>query len=257
MNRERCLEAIAIAEAHGWEAEPITCIALATMGAADVHQGRFEEAQHWLDRAERALRPDLEPAEALLIHYARGMQHIGQGELDEALAALRAAERCQAKLAQTAPPDRPDAAAHGAYPTAPRRHGGGPGDAGRVLGGGPRVGRGRTAIAYLHLADGDAQAAVEVLAPVLAGHAPVVLEYSVVHALLLDAIARDLLGEPRAAEADIERALDLAEPDGEYLPVRVDARPRAARAPPAAPHGARRAAVGHPGRARRLGAARA
>ena len=68
--RERSLEAIAIAEAHGWEAEPIACIALATLGAAAVHQGRFEEAQYWLERAERALRPDLEPAEALLVHFA-------------------------------------------------------------------------------------------------------------------------------------------------------------------------------------------
>ena len=96
--RERCLEAIAIAEAHGWEAEPIACVALATMGAAAVSQGRFEEAQYWLDRAERALRPDLEPATALLVHLARGMQHVGQGRLEQALAAFRGAEQCQAKL---------------------------------------------------------------------------------------------------------------------------------------------------------------
>ena len=48
----------------------------------------------------------------------------------------------------------------------------------------------------------------------------------IVHALLLDAIAHDLLGESRTAEADIERALDLAEaievPGGTlYLPRRL------------------------------------
>ena len=41
---------------------------------------------------------------------------------------------------------------------------------------------------------------------------------TVVQALLLDAIARDRLGESQAAEADIERALDLAEPDALIFP---------------------------------------
>ncbi len=216
--RELCLEAIAIAETHGWEAEPIACIALATMGAADVYQGRFQEAQYWLDRAERALRPNLEPAEALLIHYARGMQLIGQGELDQALAALRAAERCQAKLAI---PHLPTVLTRQLMMHAQLRLGDTAAAQATLAEFSEQDrewGEARTAIAYLHLATGDAQAAVEVLAPVLAGHAPVVLEYSVVHVLLLDAIARDLLGESQAAEADIERALDLAEPDGNIFP---------------------------------------
>jgi LuxR family maltose regulon positive regulatory protein len=79
-------------------------------------------------------------------------------------------------------------------------------------------GEARAAIADLHLADGDAQAAVDVLAPALAGHAPLVLEQSTIHALLLDAIAHDLLGDAQAAEADVERALDLAEPTGLVFP---------------------------------------
>jgi LuxR family maltose regulon positive regulatory protein len=41
---------------------------------------------------------------------------------------------------------------------------------------------------------------------------------SIVQALLLDAIAREKLGDARSAEADIELALDLAEPDGLVLP---------------------------------------
>ncbi len=211
---ERCLEAIAIAEAHGWEAEPITCIALATMASALVDHGRFEEAQYWLDRAERALRPDLEPAEALLVHFTRGIQRIGQGELDQALGALRAAERYQAKLAI---PHLPIVLTRQLMMHAQLRLG----DTAAAqltlaeLSDEDREwGEARTAIADLHLAGGDAQAAAEALAPVLDGRAAVVLEYSVVHALLLDAIARDLLGDSQAAEADIERALDLAEPDG-------------------------------------------
>jgi LuxR family maltose regulon positive regulatory protein len=216
--RGRCLEAIAIAEAHGWEAEPIACIALGTLGASAVYQGRFEEAQNWLERAERALRPDLEPAEALLIHLAQGMLHLGRGRLHEALAAFRVAEQYQAKLIVSHVPivltrqllvhtqlRLGDAAAArvtlAEFPDDEREWG-----------------EARTAIADLHLSDGDAQAAVDVLAPALAGDAPLVLEQSAIHALLLDAIARAQLGEPRAAEADIERALDLAEPTAHIFP---------------------------------------
>jgi LuxR family maltose regulon positive regulatory protein len=54
--------------------------------------------------------------------------------------------------------------------------------------------------------------------PVVEG-APQVLNMrrATVHALLLDAAARDQLGDPRAAEASIERALELAECDGMIL----------------------------------------
>ena len=216
--RERCLEAIAIAEAHGWDTEPIACIALGTLGASAVSQGRFEEAQDWLERAERALRPDLEPAEALLIHFARGMHRVGQGRLHEALAAFRVAQQYQEELVR---PHLPivltrqlmvhtqlrlgDAAAAqetlAAFSDEDRKWG-----------------EAHAAIADWHLAEGDARAAVDVLGPALAGRAPVILEQSVVHALLLDAIAHDLLGESQAAEADIERALDLAEPTAHIFP---------------------------------------
>ena len=146
------------------------------------------------------------------------MQLIGQGELDQALAALRVAEQCQAKLAI---PHLPIVLTRQLMMHAQLRLGdtaAAQATLAEFSEEDREWGEGRTAIAYLHIATGDAQAAVEVLAPVLAGHAPVVLEYSVVHVLLLDAIARDLLGESQAAEADIERALDLAEPDGNIFP---------------------------------------
>jgi LuxR family maltose regulon positive regulatory protein len=216
--RELCLEAIAIADAHGWEAEPITCVALATMGAAGNYQGRFEEARYWLDRAERALRPELEPAEAQLTYYVRGLQLLGQGEFRQALAKLRAAERCQAKLAI---PHLPTVLSRQMIVHAQLRLGDTAAAQATLAEFSEQDrewGEGRTAIAYLHLASGDAHAAAEVLAPVLAGHVPLVLDYSHVHVLLLEALARDLLDEPRAAEAAIERALDLAEPDGNIFP---------------------------------------
>jgi LuxR family maltose regulon positive regulatory protein len=75
----------------------------------------------------------------------------------------------------------------------------------------------RAAFASLHLAEGDPEAAVEVLAPVLDRSVPG-SKTSTIHGFLLDALARDLLGDAQAAEASIERALELAEPDGIVFP---------------------------------------
>ena len=74
------------------------------------------------------------------------------------------------------------------------------------------------ATASLRLAEGDPRGVVEVLTPVLSEAAPVLRDLSVVEALLLDAIARDRLGERQAAESDIERALGLAEPEALIFP---------------------------------------
>jgi len=58
-----------------------------------------------------------------------------------------------------------------------------------------------------------------VLAPVLDGSAPGLHRPSTTtEAQLLDAVAREQLDEPRLAEASLERALDLAEPEGVLLP---------------------------------------
>jgi LuxR family maltose regulon positive regulatory protein len=216
--RGRCLEAIAIAEAHGWEAEPIVCIALGTLGAAALYEGRFEDAHYWLARAERALRPDLEPAEALYTHFAQGMLHLGRGRFHEALAAFGHVEQYQAKLIR---PHVPIVLTRQLLVHTQLRLG----DAAAARetlaefpDGDREWGEARAAIADLHLADGDPQAAVDVLAPALAGHAPLVLDQSLIYALLLDAIARAELGESQAAEADIERALDLAEPIAHIYP---------------------------------------
>ena len=73
-------------------------------------------------------------------------------------------------------------------------------------------------MAELHLAEGDARQALDELEPVLSGRAPVILEQGRIHVLLIDAIAHDSLGQSQAAEADIERALDLAEPVGHIFP---------------------------------------
>jgi LuxR family transcriptional regulator, maltose regulon positive regulatory protein len=56
-----------------------------------------------------------------------------------------------------------------------------------------------------------------VLAPVV-DMSDTVMPISPVQAFLLDALAREALGDPRAAESSIERALESAEPNGLIFP---------------------------------------
>jgi len=74
----------------------------------------------------------------------------------------------------------------------------------------------RNAIALLRLVEHDPLGATAALAPVLDGSVRVHPVW-VVAALLLEAIARDELGDPAAGRA-IERALDLAGPDHMLFP---------------------------------------
>lgn len=81
------------------------------------------------------------------------------------------------------------------------------------------LGEMRVAAAVIHLGEGDPEHAIDVLAPVLDGSAPVLHRPSTTtEAQLLDAVAREQLGDQRAAEVSVERALDLAEPEGVLLP---------------------------------------
>src|SRR5260370_240670 len=72
----------------------------------------------------------------------------------------------------------------------------------------------RIATAALRLAQDDPHAASAALAPVLDASAPVPLAIWLAQAFLLEAIARDALGDPAAAGRAVERALALAEHPG-------------------------------------------
>jgi LuxR family maltose regulon positive regulatory protein len=77
----------------------------------------------------------------------------------------------------------------------------------------------RIAVAALELGRDNPEGATEVLAPVLDGSAPALSQrWARAEALLLDATARDRLGDVRAAEESLEAALDIAEPEGLILP---------------------------------------
>ncbi len=216
--RQRSAQAIAVAEANGLSTQPILCVALAMMALMDVSSGHIERARAWVERAEAALRPDLEPATALLLQRACGMVEFAQGHFEEALTSFRSAARLQSMLvaphALTAQMREwlvltllrlgRTSEAHEQVAELPEEV--------------SRWGETRTAQALVLLADGDAQAADDTLEAVIAGSLPVLHAGSLIEALLVRALARDQLGDARGCEAAVERALELAEPDAQTFP---------------------------------------
>jgi LuxR family maltose regulon positive regulatory protein len=97
--RRRCREAIALADRHGWGAEPIVAPALVTLAGNLVWTGELDEGERWLRRTERALQTDTGPGIRQLLHLATGRLQAGRGRHQEALEELRAAERLQSQLA--------------------------------------------------------------------------------------------------------------------------------------------------------------
>jgi LuxR family maltose regulon positive regulatory protein len=227
-----CREAIAMAERHGWGSDPVIAPALVMLAAALMQTGRFEEPGQWLDRAERALRAEVEPAAAFVLHAVRGGLHQVHGRGEEAIASLGRAEQLTALLVSS-----PPLALHLRCATLHARLTLGQTDAVRTglagLSGAERgSGEARTVLAALALADADPQAALAALAPVLEGSAPVHHETVLVRALVFAALAHDRVGDGAEAEVAVERALDLAEPDGLVMPFAdTPSRPLLARHP--------------------------
>jgi LuxR family transcriptional regulator, maltose regulon positive regulatory protein len=214
---ERGMLAVELAERHGWTDDTAAGVAYMALGAVLTLQGRLDEAEAWLQRAELAVRAEAEPAAALAVHYIRGQLKLARGRVADALAAFRAAERLAELLA--APNLRVMAVRSFLLQTLVRL-----GETERAaevlaqLGEQDRErGEIRIATAVLRLGQDDPRAATAALAPVLDRSARVAWRTWPVHAFLLEAIARDALGDPAAAEIALERALDLAEPDGALL----------------------------------------
>jgi LuxR family maltose regulon positive regulatory protein len=215
---QRSIEAIELAGRHGWSEEPITGVAYAELASAKLGQGQLEEAERGLKHAERTLRAELEPAAGMTLYWIRAELEVARGRPERALDAFQAAEglaellrtphvstpamraRALQNLARLGQTDRVEAAL--AEMDEQQR------DTAFM----------RSAIAALRLAGDDPQAATVALAPVIAGSVPAGHPIWLVEALLLEAIARDMLGDQAAAGHALERALDLAEPDAMLFP---------------------------------------
>ncbi|HEX5898581.1 MAG TPA: LuxR C-terminal-related transcriptional regulator, partial [Solirubrobacteraceae bacterium] len=212
-------QAASIAEAHRWDTDREAAAALALAGLTHVWLGRFTDAEEWLDRAQQALAGGRVPATEVLLHTSRALLHLGQSRVPDAMAALHAAQEAGRVL--------------------PDEHASRLDLRGRVLRAQLQAGENATvrsaladmpaaersaaeiclAAAALELADGHAERALEELGPVIEGAVPTIYPGpTAIEALLLDAAAHEELGDARAVEASLERALAIAEPDGIVLP---------------------------------------
>ncbi len=207
-------QVIELAEQHGWNDDTFAGLAYNALGSALVWQGRLDEAETWVQRAERAIRAETEPMSAMGVQFTRGMLELGRGRVTDALAAFRTAER----LVGPHPLARPLQAflvralvRLGDIERAEQVLAG--------LGEHDRDDPGQTCVAaaVLRLARDDSRAATVALAAVLDGSAPVGWRFWLAEAFLLEAMARDALGDPAAAGRAVERSMDLAGPDGTLL----------------------------------------
>ena len=73
--RERCREAIALAERHGWGTEPVIAPALLSLAEKTIWTGEFGAGERWLRRTARALDADDAPGIRLGLHLVTGMLH--------------------------------------------------------------------------------------------------------------------------------------------------------------------------------------
>jgi LuxR family maltose regulon positive regulatory protein len=211
-------QAMEIAETYGWADDPIIVPALVIQAYELVWMGDFEAAERRLERADRALPPEGEPVIELVARYTRGLLRFGRGRLEAALEALSAAESVRQRLSKnilTVDPrvqlievqvrlGQTDAAAAALAELSPEER---------------ERAEMRLAAAAVHLGEGDPERALAVLRPAIERSAPTIHPRTAsMDALLFAAAAHDALGDIRAVEESLERALDLAEADGILLP---------------------------------------
>ena len=226
LGAERSMQAIELAGRHGWTDEPVAGVAYVALGMAMISQGRLEEGERALEQAERTLRAEAEPAAGMRLHYARGLLEFLNGRYDTALGAFRTAERLTGLLVtqHTLAVRLRSHLLQTLVRTGETRR---VGQALAEMDGPERdSGEMRNAIAVLRLAQDDPEAATQALAPVIDGSVPLTNAHLwIVQAFLLEAIARDALGDGAAARRALEHALDLAKPEGLLFPFLFDPAP--------------------------------
>jgi LuxR family maltose regulon positive regulatory protein len=216
--KRRCREAIALAERHGWGAEPVIAPALIMLAGTLIWTGEFDEGERWLQRTRQALQTDTGPDITLLLHQTAGILLAGRGRRHEALEEFGAAEYLGSQLADS----QALATRTTRWLLATQARLGMTGEARALLAAldDARASSGeiRNALAVICLAEGNPAAALAAVADVLDGTAPVLGYVTVMEAHLLAGLAHRELGDQRAASHAAERALALAESDRLILP---------------------------------------
>jgi LuxR family maltose regulon positive regulatory protein len=204
-------EALALAERRGWSQNPSTACAYLVLGGAHFDRGDLAAAERYLDLA-MACRP--EPAISLTIGLTRAVVAHANGDPAAGLEILRGAQQELQRL-------------NGPYVMAASL---GEWEA-RLLAATGRIEQARALLASsdeprpasaatlaaraeLQLAEGDASGAVVTLVPCLDGSASSLVVYQRLETLLLVAMAHQRLGDLDAAATSLERALQVAEPEG-------------------------------------------
>jgi LuxR family maltose regulon positive regulatory protein len=224
--RERGRQAVALAERHGLDDQPILAPALGAVGGMALWMGEFDEGERWLRRAWEVAEAQVDPATAVLLHVATGMLHAGRGKHGSALEAFTAAARAQSLLT-------------GVHALAPRITGwlaatqarlgmrdearatltdfsAEPGRIGAIYDG--QMGAVYNARAVICLTEQDPSTALDALGGVLDLTPPVAPAFTLVETHLLAGIAHLHLGGRNAAAAAAEAALAVAEPDRLMFP---------------------------------------
>jgi LuxR family maltose regulon positive regulatory protein len=219
---EHAMRAIELARRHGWSEEPVVTRAYLIVAVVRCWQARWQEADEWQELASRSLRAETDPRTSVAFYLIRGEMALFRGRYAEALAPLEACERVTQLHTKAA--RREIALTRSVLLLALLKLGevkrveeelARPMDEEE-----PLVGAGlmRLPLAALQLEKGDPQAGSITLAPLLNRNAPIAHNNFLILAFLLEAIARNALGDPAASERALENALDLAEPDGVLSP---------------------------------------
>jgi LuxR family transcriptional regulator, maltose regulon positive regulatory protein len=215
----RATEAIELARAHGWE-ETGSAVATAylALGSLCLRRAQLAEAEGWLERAEFVVQRFTQPTTAMMIYTTRALLEFARCRYEAAMTAQRAAERIGRVLAtrhilatraqalklemlvQTGETDMAVRALD---------------DMDEHV---CATGEARIVQASLRLAQNDPQGAEAALAEIFAGVSPIENPPWKIQALLLQARVEDALGDLGASSRSLERALELAEPEGLVLP---------------------------------------
>ena len=226
IGEQRARGAIEVARAHGWEDTAWAAgSAYVALGNVTLWRGQLAEAEGWLDRAELVVRgfaepttAMTEPTTAMMLYVDRAMLEFVCGRHEAAMTAHGAVESIQQGFA--------------------RQHGLATRAQALKLGMLVRVGETelvqralddmdedvragsamRVVQAALRLARDDPEGAAAALAPIFDGASLIDSPRWNIQALLLKARVEDALGDAGASSRALERALELAEPDGLLLP---------------------------------------
>jgi LuxR family maltose regulon positive regulatory protein len=216
--QQRFRRAIDLADANGWAEGSAMPMAYVGLAYTLIWQGEVDEAERWLERAQRVQERDRETTTALVEELTRGFVAMLRGRTDAALAAFRAAER----HSQSVVTPHTVSARGRALVLNTRLIMGETKEVERALADLDETVRNtgdiRIVAAALHLAQNDPEGAQAEIAPVIDGSAPMTWAMWSISAYLLDAIARDGQHDVEGAHRALELALDKADPNDALLP---------------------------------------